>query len=213
MRFLKKKVNLVKSFEDESDCESCCGAHTEHTEPETETQTQLPSPIETVGAQCSSPISAIIMEEYPIAKRKPRQNASSPHADSKNIIKNYGKAMCSFASSQVSLMYLKTIVKENSFEFISIPGFMSYIKEKKSETKSIESIRKLLVINEGDSKEIATYKKIFKEVSVVFLKYFAVNWIFGGRLYHKIAHLKFRFKMLRRIQDPENFTYLRSSAA
>jgi len=60
-----------------------------------------------------------------------------------------------------------------------------------------------------DSKEVAAVKRGFAEVGEVFIKNFSVNWAFHSRVFHKEAHLKFRYKMLRRVRNPELFTYLK----
>ena len=135
------------------------------------------------------------------------------NADSKNIVKNYGKALCAFASSRIAVPYILEIMAKNSYDCIDIPQFMETMKLKKETTNSMESLRKLLIAEEGEKKVEQTQKKLFKELSVVFIKYFSVNWIYNGKLLHKRAHLKFRFKMLRRIQNPEFFTYLKTSIA
>jgi len=87
-----------------------------------------------------------------------------------------------------------------------------YIRERKEKVNSIDSLKRLLIVMEGDTPEEQEYKLLFKDVSIIFLKYFSANWIYGGKLMHKKDHLRFRFKMLRRIQDPEHFTYLKSSS-
>jgi len=56
-----------------------------------------------------------------------------------------------------------------------------------------------------DSDDIKKAKIIFKELSEIFLKYFAVNWIFSGKSSNKISLLKSRFEMLRRVQNPMQF--------
>ena len=76
---------------------------------------------------------------------------------------------------------------------------------------SIESIRVLLIKDKKDDLTMSAYKLIFQEISIMFLKYFCVNWIYGGKIIQKKAHLKFRFKILQRIQDPEHFTYLKTT--
>jgi len=125
---------------------------------------------------------------------------------SKTIVKNFGKAMCAFAASELALPYLKQIVEQGANV---IKSFQMYIKKKKNGVDSIESLRSLLLVTRNDGKEVALYKKIFQEISVVFIKYFSVNWIFQGKMAHKQAHLKARFKMLRRVQNPEHFTYFK----
>jgi len=199
MPYLKNKIRLLPSpyddYDDQSDLEV-------DSEPK---PTALPSP----SVDSTSTVSSQI-QEYPIATRKRRQKPTNPDGHSKNIVKNYGKALCSFASSAIALPYLELIIKREAYDFVIITSFMDYIKERRSGIHSIESLRKLLVPSESDDKVMRAYKKIFQEVSIIFLKYFCVNWIFGGRLLQKNAHLKFRFKMLRRIQNPEHFTYLQT---
>jgi len=125
---------------------------------------------------------------------------------SKTIVKNFGKAMCAFAASELAMPYLKQIVEQGANV---IKSFQMYIKKKKNGVDSIESLRSLLLIGRGDGEEVMLYKKIFQEVSIIFIKYFSVNWIFQGKMAHKQAHLRARFKMLRRVQNPEYFTYFK----
>jgi len=151
--------------------------------------------------------------EFILPMRKPRQKPTSPDANSKNIVKNYGKALCSFASNKIAVPYMEDILKRKPLESMRIKEFMEFIKGKKESINSIESLRKLLVIDENqDDTLIKSYKELFKEVSIIFLKYFAVNWIYSGKLLHKNAHMQYRFKILRRVQNPEHFTYLKTSA-
>jgi len=124
----------------------------------------------------------------------------------KNIVKNYGRALANFAASNLALPYLtKLIDKEN----IRVKDFRRFIASKKKRARCIAGLRQLLVVEREDSEHIAAFKRIFKEVSVIFIKYFSVNWIFSGKLCDKMTHLKYRFKILRRIRSPEHFTYLK----
>lgn len=195
MRFLKKKIQLKPDAQERQNTSSSIDVKLEDTTIETKLE-------ETSGTR-----------EFLLPMRKPRQKPSCPNGNSKNIVKNYGKALCAFSASDIAIPYLESIVAKRGYQnLIEIPGFVGFIKGQKESVNSIESLRRLLVGNKNDAEEVLAYKIIFKELSTIFLKYFAVNWIFGGKLTHKNAHLKYRFKMLRRIQDPENFTYLKTSA-
>lgn len=55
------------------------------------------------------------------------------------------------------------------------------------------------------------YKTLFKETCIVFIKYFAVNWVFASKVSYKTEHIKFRFKLLRRVKNPKMFTYMKNS--
>jgi hypothetical protein len=133
-----------------------------------------------------------------------KRETSKPN--SKNIVKNYGKAMCSFASSELALPYLKRI---NSNNEINLETFQDHIHKKRDLIDSIDSLRCLLLITKSDDEISIGFKRVFQEISIIFIKYFSVNWIFQGKMSHKQAHLRARFKMLRRIKNPQHFTYFK----
>ena len=141
-------------------------------------------------------------------RRKGQGEAITPMKTrcTKNIVKNYGKAIATFACSELSAPYLKEIFQE-----IDVPQseFVDYIKKIKSSIEGIDSFRMALVIKDTDSKIHANCKRVFQKISEVFIKQFSVNWIYSSRIVHKITYLKYRFKMLRRVQNPEMFTYLK----
>jgi hypothetical protein len=124
---------------------------------------------------------------------------------SKNIVKNYGKAMAAFAASKLAQPYLEDLAKEHRVRPIDFHNFIASYKES---IDSIDSLRGFLLPYEDDEEEIQCYKRIFQGLCEVFLKYFAVNWVTHGRMMHKDDHLKYRNKMLRRVRNPEIFTYL-----
>jgi len=126
----------------------------------------------------------------------------------KNISKNYGRAICSFALSPLALPYLGKILEE---EGVSLEDFINYIKEIKGTIDGLLHFRSIILVNKNDGPEVIRAKRAFVGVSEVFIKYFSVNWIYNSRVFHKEAHLKFRFKVLRRIKNPELFTYLKES--
>jgi hypothetical protein len=126
----------------------------------------------------------------------------------KNIVKNYGKAICKFIASPLATPYLDAFLET---ENVSFRGFISFVNNSKTNIDGLYNFRSVILIDEKDDQETAAYKRIFTELSEVFIKYFSVNWIFHSKVFHKEAHLKFRFKMLRRIRNPELFTYLKNS--
>ena len=140
------------------------------------------------------------------AQEIPKNLAPPPRNPTKNIIINYGKAISSFALSRLAVPYLKTHLEN---EGVSMKGFIDFVGEAKEEIGGIQSFRNLLLIKPEDSTLMIKYKKIFKLISEVFIKYFSVNWIMNGKVIHKLVYLKYRSKVLRRIQNPENFTYIR----
>ena len=135
------------------------------------------------------------------------ESVSKPVSSTKNISINYGKAISSFATSTLAVPYLQpTLDKEG----IDLKDFILFISQAKESIGGISSLRSLLTINEAfDTLKTMKFKKIFRMISEVFIKHFSVNWIIHGKVTHKLVYLKFRSKMLRRVQNPELFTYVK----
>jgi len=128
----------------------------------------------------------------------------------KNIIKNYGRAICNFVALPVARDYLDNIIKKQN-EDVSIEEFIEFAQENKGKVDSMEGFKSILIIKRADSPKMCSFKRIFKSIGEIFIKYFSVNWVFESRVTYKQAHLGFRFKMLRRLRKPELFNNLKSS--
>jgi hypothetical protein len=124
----------------------------------------------------------------------------------KNVAKNYGRAICKFALCSVGENYLQQHAAELD---VNIADFKNYLKEKKETLDGVENFRELLLIRGIESQKLKKHKLLFQRLCEIFIKYFSVNWIFGGKLNYKQEYLRLRFKMLRRIQNPEIFTVIR----
>jgi len=124
----------------------------------------------------------------------------------KTVVKNYGKAIASFAISPVAVPYLTPYILE---EQVNLAEFVEYVGKAKENIEGIDTLRGLLLVKDNDEPKIASFKRVFKALAEIFVKYFSVNWIYSGRMLNKKVHLTFRFKILRRIQSPELFTYLK----
>ena len=135
-----------------------------------------------------------------------QDNSKKRRYCTKNIVTNYGKAISSFALSHLALPYLQPRLDKS---IITSGEFYNFILKGREAIKSIQTFRTLLFIEEGDDAKYAECKRVFQYICEVFIKYFSVNWIIHGKMDYKLIYLKYRFKMLRRVRDPENFTYLR----
>ena len=144
-----------------------------------------------------------------LVKSRPKDEAKAQLNSAKNIVKNFGRAISSFCLSDIALPYLEPLVNH---EDVKLPNFHKFVSHGKENIDGIASFRGLLLVMKEDNRELRAYKQILQEMSIVFIKYFSVNWIFSSRLKNRTAHLKSRFKMLRRIKDPEHFTYLKASS-
>jgi len=133
-------------------------------------------------------------------------SSSRGATSSLNIIKNYSRAMTNFAVSDLARPYLSKILDKKG---VGMENFLSFIEERKQSVNCIKKLREMLPSDEtGDKFE--GVKTVFQDICILFLKMFSVNWIFSSKVTDKLAHLNCRFKIMRRIKNPQHFTYLRS---
>lgn len=137
----------------------------------------------------------------------PKIRRSKQEDCTKNIVKNYGRAICSFALSELAVPYLMPLIQRDD---VNIVEFRRFIEDGRGHIDGISSFRRLLLGEHTEGPKITVFKKILQEIAVIFIKYFSVNWIYHGKLKNKSTHLMFRFKILRRVMNPEYFTYLKT---
>ncbi len=151
--------------------------------------------------------------EQPIKRKRMKGRAFTPkiYLQTKNIVTNFGKAIASFAISELAVPYLEKIFyglrKEG--EEVQLANFVEFVNSARGSISSIDNLRALVLEEENDDQMSILHKRVFRLIGEVFIKYFSVNWIIHGRVTYKMIHLKFRYKMLRRIQNPSCFTYLK----
>ena len=123
-----------------------------------------------------------------------------------NIIKNYGRALTMFAISKMAEPYLSRLTNRYDFK---LKAFRRFVKLRKKAANCIRKIREMLPMSCYQNDANYVYKQVFQEVSIIFLKFFCINWLYNSKINEKVEHLNYRFKIQRRIKDPEHFTYLR----
>jgi hypothetical protein len=114
--------------------------------------------------------------------------------------------MVNFAVSPLAAPYLKTILPKFGS---NLATFHNFFQKKK---RSVNCIKKLKEVLPSEIRRTApnfAEKLVFQELCIVFLKLFSVNWLFNSKIDNKLSHLNYRFKILRRIKDPDHFTYLK----
>lgn len=132
--------------------------------------------------------------------------ASESTRSIKNISKNFARAICSFAISDMALPYLNPLLRQ---EYVTREDFINFVNEIKPMVVGLFKFRSVLVTYPKDNQEVRAFKEVFRRIGEAFIKFFSVNWIYNGKLQHKEAHLRYRFKMLRAIRYPEIFTFMR----
>ena len=157
--------------------------------------------------EASSPIKSPLKQVRREILGSPSERVDSHRkASCENIIKNYGRAMANFALSSISLAYLQPILVETGS---NLGAFQSFVKKKKKSVNCIKKLREMLPLEIYKNVPNFAERKAFQALCVVFLKYFSVNWLFSSKIDNKPTHLAFRFKILRRVKDPDHFTYLK----
>ena len=125
----------------------------------------------------------------------------------KNIVRNYARAIINFILTDTALTHMIPLAEE---ENINIVEFRQYMNKNKEQINSIRSLRDMLLISDKDDAKMTAYKRVFKAICELFIKYFSVNWIYNSKLNDKFEHLQYRFKILRRVRNPELFTHLKN---
>ena len=136
-------------------------------------------------------------------KKKKNQKELNP---TKNIVINYGNAMASFALSKLAIPYLQSSIDKGELD---LQGFLEFLGSSKGKITGVEGLKSLLLVNCYDNEKVASYKKAFQMLCEVFIKYFSVNWIIHGKVTNKLVYLKYRTRVLIRVQNPEQFTYIK----
>jgi len=170
-----------------------------------EKQDSLQTPQETLPKilQEPSPLKDLIKEE-PESPYRPTHSPKKTPCE--NIIKNYSRAMANFALSSLASPYLETILPKHNANLVS---FLGYIRKRKRSVNCIKKLRDMLPSEANRDAPNYKEKLVFQDLCIVFVKFFSVNWLFNSKINNKTAHLEYRFKILRRIRDPEHFTYLK----
>jgi len=154
--------------------------------------------------------SGVTMKEEEGADNKSTQKKTTISCSrNKNYIKNmdlnYFKAIINFVNSNIALPYLKASIQQENVKFTTFVNFMSQSKE--CAQNGIQAFREMILESQAtDDDNLAACKKILKQLSEVFIKYFSVNCIMHSKINSKEAYLKYRFQMLRKIRNPEKYS-------
>jgi len=74
---------------------------------------------------------------------------------------------------------------------------------------NISNFREMLLATPDENEETKKFKKIYQDLAQIFINYFSLNWIFHSpRIKDVRGHIVLRNKMLRRVLDPDHFTYI-----
>jgi len=112
MRILKKKIALKSNFNDAN------------------SNVQIKAEEASIVNTASIKQEILSLKEDPLPLRGPRKNRTPADADSKNIVKNYGKALCAFASSKIAQPYIENIIMKQGNKDINVGGIYARYERK-----------------------------------------------------------------------------------
>jgi len=191
MRFLKKKLALAQQrhperinleYKKEAEYDSC-------------EEVICDVPIKNKLSQLDSGI-----ESDHLTKNQINFQSLSLPCTPKNILIDYGNAISYFILSELALPYLNSIFKDEN----KVLEFRQFVSSIKSAPNKLSGLRSLALPKESDTEQETTYKQAFREISEIFVKFFSVKWIMNSKLDNKLVYLKNRFKVLRRIKNPQH---------
>jgi len=194
MRFLKNKIRLAEE------------AAKRHTQSPKASDLQIQSEMEKSSIEFPE-VTQMTKKNKVVPQKKAKGKKGKKEINpTKNIVINYGNAMASFALSKLAVPYLQSSVDKGTLD---LQGFIEYLSSSKGRITGVEGLKSLLLITEEDNEKVASYKLAFKMLCEIFIKYFSVNWIIHGRVTNKLVYLKYRTRVLVRVQNPEQFTYIK----
>lgn len=120
--------------------------------------------------------------------------------DTKNIPKNYGKAILTHIQKNTY-----TVKKILAHEGVSFAEFMSQVRKNKTRINSIADLRKMWGEGDYDNK----MKKCFRMLSHDFMRRHCLMYIFNSRVKNFGTHIKYRRKIISGIEKPSDFTNIK----
>ncbi|CAD8161193.1 unnamed protein product [Paramecium octaurelia] len=133
-------------------------------------------------------------ESFKIIRKKKEKKIN----DTKNITKNFSKAIISYIMNNPDL--LKSFFSNKQYD-----DFLNLLKNKKNQMTNIKQLRDLWV----DGGKFSEFNKVFRIISQYFLKNQSVAYVYNSRISNTIWHLKYRQNLLRALKEPENFRFIK----
>jgi len=155
----------------------------------------------------NTPVKSEFSESALSKKQKALDKKNQPKKYVKNVDLTYIKAIITFANSHMALPYIKACLQQENLKFTDLISFITTTKD--CITNGVQAFWSLFLDEVRDDPKTEACKRIFKSLSQVFIDNFSVDWINQSKLVHKEAYLKYRQKMLKKLQSPEH--YIQSS--
>ncbi|CAD8169002.1 unnamed protein product [Paramecium pentaurelia] len=121
--------------------------------------------------------------------------------DSKNIPKNYCKAIITYAQKNQPLC--REILKEE----LKVAQFIEYLTTQKKKLLNIRVFKALL--QQCDDPLQNEFNRTFRIISQIFIKKYAINYIFNSKIVQHNWHIRYRQQIYKGIRNPKSFSHIK----
>ncbi|CAD8093738.1 unnamed protein product [Paramecium sonneborni] len=145
-----------------------------------------------------------ILHQQPSIKlsiQKRKRISMKEEKDTKNIPKNYCKAIISFASKNQALCY--QILGDQ----LKVVKFLERITVYKQKLLNIRIFSELL--SQSEDPDVEEFNQTFRILSRIFIKKLAINYIFNSKIVQHNWHLRYRQQIYKGIKNPKNFSHIK----
>ena len=112
------------------------------------------------------------------------------------IMRNFGKAICEFMLSKKAIPSLDQLIKKENLDYKEFYDFLIQSVEFFEQNGNFIA---LIIPQMTDDNKIKACKRVIKELSRIFVKYYSLNWILKSQDLKKECYLKCRIKVLNAI--------------
>ncbi|CAD8073099.1 unnamed protein product [Paramecium primaurelia] len=139
--------------------------------------------------------------KLPIHKKR-EVNVLQDQKDTKNIPKNYCKSIITFACKNQNLCL--EILKDQ----LKVIKFLEKITVYKKQLLNIRIFSSLLQHSEDPEEE--EFRKAFRIISRIFIKKYAINYIFNSKIVQHNWHMRYRQQIYKGVKSPNNFSHIKN---
>ncbi|CAD8066315.1 unnamed protein product [Paramecium sonneborni] len=139
--------------------------------------------------------------KLPIHKKR-EVNVLQDQKDTKNIPKNYCKSIITFACKNQNLCL--EILKDQ----LKVVKFLEKITVYKKLLLNIRIFSSLLQHSEDPEEE--EFRRAFRIISRIFIKKYAINYIFNSKIVQHNWHMRYRSQIYKGVKNPNNFSHIKN---
>lgn len=119
-------------------------------------------------------------------------------SESKNIPKNYGKAIITFIRKNEE--FTRRVLGHLGLDYA---GFMRNLRSLRANLNTISQLRAMWMEEENE------FARAYRVLSLEYLRKHSLPYIFNSRVENFYKHIKYRYKIIESVSDPTAFTCMK----